>query len=309
MKRIFAFLTSLLTIIINVTVFAQAGSVPPPQKRVGWERFTNKSADRSLLWKISGKGLAKPSYLFGTIHQICPGDYLWTDIMNHSLNECDKVCFEMNLDDPNVMMQVATGLIDMSGKKLKDYFTPAQYERVKRYMKDSMGMDIALFEQMKPIALESMIGLKEGSCDSPTSYEETIMKTAKDHKQGILGLEEAKEQLDVLETIPVDTVIKQLIDALDNLNSNMGDTTYQQMITAYKQQDLPALYTMITQSKELGDGMDAFLDIRNKKWIPRMTEKMNKNSVFFAVGAGHLYGDNGVITLLRKEGYTVQAMK
>ena len=81
------------------------------------------------------------------------------------------------------------------------------------------------------------------------------------------------------------------------------------MVTAYRQQDLPALYKMITQSKELGDDLDAFLDTRNKKWIPRMNEKMKSGSVFFAVGAGHLWGNVGVISLLRKDGYMVEAVK
>ena len=290
MKRILTFLAGLLALFINFTSPAQ-----------------EKTDNKSLLWRISGKNLHKSSYLFGTIHQICKDDYVWTDKMKTSLDKSEKVCFEMDMDDPALMMQVATGLIDNSGKTLKDYFTPDQYQRIKSYMKDSLGMDIAMFEHMKPVALQSVISMKETQCDNPVSYEETIMKTAQDDKKEILGLEEAKEQLDVLETLPVDSVIKELADALENKSKD--DTEYNKMITAYKQQDIPTLYTLITQSKELGDGMDAFLDTRNKKWIPRMAEKMNKNSIFFAVGAGHLWGDNGVISLLRKDGYTIEPIK
>jgi uncharacterized protein YbaP (TraB family) len=55
--------------------------------------------------------------------------------------------------------------------------------------------------------------------------------------------------------------------------------------------------------------MDAFLDERNKKWIERMEERMEQKPVFFAVGAGHLLGENGLIQLLRNSGYTVVPMK
>ena len=133
------------------------------------------------------------------------------------------------------------------------------------------------------------------------------MAIAQKSNKEILGLEEAKEQLAVLETIPVDSVIKEVMEVIDRKPT--ADTEYDAMIAAYEQQDIPKLYKMITTSKELGDGMEAFLDTRNKKWIPRMTEKMNKNAVFFAVGAGHLWGDNGVISLLRKDGYTVEPLK
>ncbi len=288
MKRIISLITALLSIINSTLLPAQQSST-----------FNNNS----LLWRISGNHLSKPSYIFGTMHLICPDDYVWTEHMKKSLSESDKICLEMDMDDPSVLMQVAKGLIDTSGKKLEDYFTPQQYNLVKRYVKDSLGMDIAFFQQMKPIALQSIMTSNGITCSNPISYEDSIMKTAQKSKKEILGLEEPKEQLAVLESIPVDTLIKDLLEEIQGTNNN--DSDYQQLITAYKAQDIRALYLLITSSKDLGD-MGIFLDQRNKKWIPRMAGKMKNSSVFFAVGAGHLWGDKGIITLLRKEGYTVE---
>ncbi len=307
MKRIFAFIAWILALIVNFTSFAQPGKTTIHAVS-GSNSVPETNNNKSLLWKITGKGLSKPSYLFGTIHQICKDDYLWTDIMSASFEKCEKVCFEMDMDDPALMTQVALGLMDKSGKTLKDYFTPEQYKHLKEYMKDSLGMEIGMYAQMKPVALQSIISMQDISCKNTISYEETLMGTAQKDNKEILGLEEAKEQLDVLETIPVDTVIKGLLEIINN-SSHKDDAMFNKLVSAYKQQDLPALYKLITESKELGDGMDAFLDTRNKKWIPRMTEKMNKNSVFFAVGAGHLWGDNGVIHLLRKDGYVVEPVR
>ena len=290
MKRIVAFLTAALAILINFTAGAQA------------------TDNKSLLWQITGKGLTKPSYLFGTMHQICEDDYVWTDKMKTSLEKSEKVCFEMDMDDPAVMMEVAAGLIDKSGKELKDYFTPEQYKLVQQYVKDSLGMDITMFTRMKPIMLQTMMGLKEVNCKNPVSYEENIMKTAQDEHKEVLGLEEAQEQLSVLETIPVDSVITKLMEDITG-HKQEGDEEYQKLIAAYKQQDIPALYQYITASNTISDDMGQFLDVRNKKWIPRMSKKMEKSSVFFAVGAGHLWGDNGVINLLRKDGYTIKPIK
>ena len=292
MKRIFPSLAALLTLLINYTSVA---------------RQKPDTYGKSLLWSITGKQLTKPSYLFGTIHLICVEDYIWTKQMKESLEKSDKVCFEMALNDPAVMMQVAGGLIDHSGKKLEDYFTPVQFALIKKYITDSLSMDVAMFANLKPIALQSIIGTAGLNCANPISYEDSIMKTAlKDNKE-ILGLEAPQEQLNVLENIPTDTVISQLMDELQNSNKN--DTEYLQLIAAYKDQDLPTLYKLITTSNELGDNMDKFLDDRNKKWIARMNDKMQRSSVFFAVGAGHLWGDNGVISLLRKDGYTVQPVQ
>ncbi len=286
MKRISLLLTVLLITVLSSRVLSQP----------------DHASNNSLLWRISGKSLTKPSYIFGTMHMICRDDYVWTKKMETSLAACDKVCLEMDIDDPAVIAKVTTGLINNTGKKLKDYFTPAQYQLLKRYLKDSLGLDISLLQQMKPIALESIMMTNGTDCADPVSYEDSILKTAHKTDKEIMGLEDPEEQIAVLETIPVDTIINALIEEIQN--TNKPDTDYQQLIHAYKTQDIKTLYTLINLSKELGD-MALFLDGRNEKWIPRMEGKMKVSSVFFAVGAGHLWGDNGVLNLLRKAGYTV----
>jgi len=261
----------------------------------------------SLLWRITGKGMQKPSYLFGTIHMICSDDYVWTDRMKQALDETPDVCFEMNISDPNVMIQAAAGLMDNSGKKLKDYFTPQQYQLLSKYVTDSLHMDISMFQQLKPVALQTLFGTKSAGCPDPKSYEENIMAYAQSQNKKMEGLEEVKEQIDVLSSIPTDTVIKAI---MDDLNGGGDDAKeYNTLISAYKKQDLPALYTLIMNSKDEGDDMALFLDERNKKWIARMSAKMKQQPVFFAVGAGHLWGPNGVINLLKKDGYTVTPIK
>src|SRR5262245_28652778 len=84
----------------------------------------NAVNNKSLLWKIQKKGETKTSYLFGTVHMICPEDYVWTNTMKESLQKSDQVCFEMDMDDPSVMIDITMAMIDNSGKKLSDYFTP-----------------------------------------------------------------------------------------------------------------------------------------------------------------------------------------
>jgi hypothetical protein len=262
---------------------------------------------KSLLWSVSGKGMKEPSYLFGTIHLICPQDYVWTDAMKQSLNKSKEVCFEMDMDDPNIMLQIASGMIDHSGKKLKDYFSPADYEKLEKYVKDSLGMSIELFQQMKPVALQTIFSTQSSDCSNPVSYENNIMETAKTANKEITGLETVSEQLDLFDNLPVDSVIKDIVDLLNGKNTDKGD--FKKLTTAYKNQDLPALGKLIKESGATDKDIDGFLDVRNEKWIPRMIEKMDKTSVFFAVGAGHLYGDNGLISLLKKEGYTVTPIK
>ena len=292
MKRIITFLAGILALISSYSSVAEQKAGPK---------------DKSLLWRITGKKLTKPSYLFGTIHLICPGDYLWTDQMKESFAKSDKVCFEMNLNDPSGMMQVTAGMLDTTGKTLEDYFTAEQYKILKEYVKDSLGMDIGMISKMKPVMLESIITTSGGTCEEPVSYEERLMKQALGDNKEIQGLETAQEQLNVLAGIPTDSVIKSVMEEIQNHTGS--DTEYQQIIAAYKKQDLPAIYSLLMSAKDMAGDMGMFLDDRNKKWISRMSDKMLVSSVFFAVGAGHLWGSNGVISLLRKNGYVVEPIK
>jgi len=263
--------------------------------------------DKSLLWEISGNGLAKPSYLFGTIHVICAGDYLWTKPMERSLAAAGKVCFEMKLDDPALLADAAKSFMDTTGKRIKDYYTPQQYQFLKKFMKDSLGMDIFLYQSMKPIALQSMLEVKSSGCKDQVAYEEKIMGSAKEQGKEVLGLEALSEQTDALASMPDDSVAQELLRDMHDLTK--GRQEFQQLVHAYLQQDLPKLYDLLNVPGDNSMDMTVLLDDRNKRWIPRMGKMMQESSVFFAVGAGHLWGTNGVISLLRKSGYTVEPLK
>ena len=150
------------------------------------------SDPKSLLWKISKKG-QKDSYLFGTMHLLCPDDYVWTDVMADKLKATDVVCFEMDLDDPNLMMDMMAGLQSAAGeeaesKPLKAYFSEADYLRLKQFAKDSLGMSPLILDNMPPFMFQTMFVTKMLDCTLPMSYEGNLMTEAQrqgkemDHK-------------------------------------------------------------------------------------------------------------------------------
>lgn len=223
--------------------------------------------------------------------------------MKKALAASDKVCFEMDMDDPEIFKMAAQGMADTSGKSLKDYFKVSDYEQLKQFMQDSLEVDISQLPDMKPMMLEMMLTAKMLPCPIPESYEANIMTTAQADKKEILGLESIQEQMALVNNVPDDSAATELLQLADSFSSSKRQ--YAKMLANYKKQDLPALYDQVKKSEDGGMDMNAFLDDRNKKWIPRIEAKVRNNSVFFAVGAAHLYGPNGVINLLRKAGFTV----
>jgi hypothetical protein len=81
------------------------------------------------------------------------------------------------------------------------------------------------------------------------------------------------------------------------------------MLDFYKNQEMDSIKTMLGKSEYGSDKYDnLLLNDRNKKWVKKLNTIMKKESVFVAVGAGHLVGDHGLISLLRKQGYKVQPL-
>lgn len=267
----------------------------------------NAQDDNSLLWRISGNGMRQPSYLFGTIHLICPDDYIWTDKMQRSLDSSTEVCFELDLDDPSLLMQVAMGMTAESETKLSDFFTPEDYELLSSFLSDSMNINIALFQKMKPAALLSLFATNMLNCSTPISYENRIMEMADESNKEIIGLEDAREQIELINKLPDDSVVIDIMTTIKEYDKERDE--YKDLIKAYKEQNLPVLQRLIEETAETGGDLTSFIDDRNKKWIIRMVEYMDQAPVFFAVGAGHLYGENGLVQLLKAEGFRVTPIK
>ncbi|MFT4061528.1 MAG: TraB/GumN family protein [Edaphocola sp.] len=264
----------------------------------------NKKAaeNNSLLWKISGKNLAKPSYLFGTIHIICKDDYVWTEAMQAALDSSKKVVFEMDMDEPGFQEKMTAGLMLPEGKTLKDFYTGEEYGRLDKATQ-AQGLPLGMFQKFSPFGLVSLLYIKASGCMLPESYEGNIMQLAQQNHREILGLESIGEQLQVVNGMDKDSLAKGALRMAESGDSLAQE--YSGMVALYKKQNLPELYDNLLASPDYKNDLDGLLYNRNAHWVPEIEKLVHQDPVFIAVGAAHLWGDKGVIALLRKQGYTL----
>src|SRR5258708_34300939 len=88
----------------------------------------------TLLWEISGKGLSKPSYLFGTMHVLCADDAALSDSLKAVIAHCDEVYFEINLSDMTGMMNSMKYMRLTDSKNLSYLLDTAYYKNVSAYL-------------------------------------------------------------------------------------------------------------------------------------------------------------------------------
>ncbi len=271
--------------------------------------YQNSAAqENTLLWKISGNGLQKPSYLFGTVHSICEEDYFWTDSMRKYFHQSDAVCFEIDLSNPFLIWSTLRSIRNQNGRALKDLFTPRDFKKVSSYLLKAKSIDIMLLNELKPTVLLLLIQSDNISCVNFTSYEEQIKRDAKKFEKPILGLETIGQQIEVLSTASEQEIVSYVMDIVNGryIKDQKHIKIFEDLIALYKQENISTLYTLLVENhKPVLGKIEEVLDSRNKNWIPLIEDFSKNKSVFYAVGAGHLAGNNGVINLLRNAGYTI----
>lgn len=267
---------------------------------------THGQTENALLWRISGKNLERPSYLYGTIHMICPEDLKIGDSLRKSVGDAERLYLEIDMDAPGMLLKTMKLSMLESGS-IKNLMSTVDYQRLESFMKDSIGMPMFLLNKMKPFTIMSMMYTKLLPCNKSASYEETLMKLAKKQNKQVMGLESIEDQMAIFDQIPDTLETRMLMSLIDDFHGQKA--AFANMVSAYLQKDLNKLGQMIGESPDIDGFEDLLLAKRNRKWIPVMMKEMKHSSCVFAVGAGHLPGEDGVINLLRNEGFIVSPVE
>jgi len=261
----------------------------------------------TLLWQISGKGLAKPSYLFGTMHVLCAEDARLSDSLRSAITHCDEVYFEINLGDMSGMLGAMKYMRMNDSKKLSDLLSPTDYQRVKTYFSQhSPLLPFGMLERFKPMLVSSLIEESSLGCKTTDGMELMIMKEL--HNKPVNGLETVEFQAGLFDSIPYEQQAKDLVNYIDSSEEYKKMTL--ELAEVYRQQDLDRIDAL---SRKGDPGMSNYMDLllygRNRTWAGKLATLLPQKSLLIAVGAAHLPGENGVIDLLRKQGYTLTPIK
>lgn len=259
--------------------------------------------EKTLLWQITGPDITAPSYLYGTIHLMCPDDIVVSTELRAKFYSAKQLYLELDMDDPSILMKTMQQMTMKNDTTLKQLLPPAQYDSVVSAFQHISGLPLTLMQKMKPQLIESAIYPKLLGCEGAQAWEQKFMQMAKVNNMEIKGLEQVEDQLKIFDEIPYKAQAEEFAQSVLHIDS--VKESFDKMLALYKQKDLDALSNMMDETSTPSDFMDKLLNNRNKKWIPEIIEQAKLKPTFFAVGAAHLGSTNGVINLLRQKGYTV----
>jgi len=287
--------------------------------------------ERGILWRISGNGLTKPSYIFGTHHLFSekildsiPGFYKAFDSIERVVGEVNSDIAKSRseavkyLSSPSAKMPIDTTYRDILSKKdlqqVDSFFL--QYLHCKSdkvYIRpDIANIFISQMIQQKymPIAYLNINGSLDGY----------IRNKAITEGKAFDGLESVDEQLKIAygKRSNLKVEARQFIDFINSLPDYCE--SIKQNIRAYQNQDLNALKENYDKTLSIGfkleedsirnkNRSDELLKNRNLRWMKKLDNSINEKPTLIEVGVMHLVGEYGLINQFRILGYNVNPVR
>ena len=267
--------------------------------------FFCQAQSDGMLWRISGNGLNKPSYLFGTMHITCNKEYVKKPAIKNAIDSSEIVVMELNPNDSDFLKEAMKYMMEPAEKNLSALMTEDEYKVVGKACSELTGFNIGFFDNKKPMVLLTLLYASKEfmGCVSPIQMENIIAGMAKDAKKITIGLESFGFQDSMMSSIPDTTQAKWIVDLCQDIPE--AKANFKAMQDVYDAQKAVELYDFILKTSPEMKFEDVLIVQRNIKWVEFLKKRINKHPYFVAVGAGHLGGETGVISLLRKAGYTV----
>jgi uncharacterized protein YbaP (TraB family) len=260
----------------------------------------SQSLSKTLLWRVSGNGLSKPSYIYGTMHVDDPRLFILGDSLLNAISNSEGFANEIDLNQITPMItemvqqEISNAVFvkELISKKAFDHYGPALSKKLNKPAEEITTTDI-LREKNKWIN-ESLNGMK-----MQTFLDAYLTGLADRQGKWIGGIEDFSDQSGLMNSLVDESDIKQLA-----IGDETGETAeLEKMTTLYLNSDLEGFQLLI-------NGMDSnykdkLLIRRNHKMAFRIDSLAHDRSTVFAVGAAHLPGEEGLIELLRARGYNV----
>lgn len=263
--------------------------------------------DNSLLWKIEKDGY-QTSYIFGTMHMINESYFSITPHLNDIIQKSDQVIMEIG-DQPNPLK--ALSLMTLKNETLNDYFTKNELTELVKFMNLECGVSTQQFQtiytKMKPFLILQSITQAFFS-ENAKSYDLSIMEISKEKNIPLIGFETMEQQLGLFDLIPNKAISKMIMTTVHHFEKEKKGTEKLMNLYAKEQVD-KFIPLMKDQSPEFMEFEAIFLTNRNKAWIPKIVTEIKEKKCFIAVGAAHLFELNGIIQLLKDQGFSLTPIK
>ena len=274
--------------------------------------FSAEAQYNSLLWKISGNGLKQPSFLYGTMHTSDSRVFAFSDSVMPYFSSVKAYAMEL---DPKEAFNMSLLSKLMMGKEysLKKMMPEHEYHVLDSIVKKEISFSVSLFDNVAPVFTMTIFeasGMELSDSGNTTNKEVLDMyfyKQAKKKRKKVIGIETVDEQLSALNSLSYQEQADLLLKEIRSFEENKTEGT--DIVEYYLAQNLDSLATTDADAQMPEKFYKALITDRNIRMANRIADFIREQTTFIAIGALHLPKSDGVIELLRKKGFTVEAVR
>ena len=270
--------------------------------RVNANAIDSNQFDFGILWQIDN-GFSTPSFVLGTMHV---EDARVTNLpapVQQAFENSDSLTTEALLELEQILL-IGPELLLIDGSTLEGLIGTELYTEVGDALQ-ARGMLPEMASLLKPWAVALL--LSQPHSQSGMFLDRKLYQLAKQNGKSVYGLETLTEQLSVFRSMDLTDQITLLEETLAQLN--LIPEIIERLTQAYLARDLKQL-TIIANEQFSNSPVQQQLKQqlvvdRNQKMVVRMQPRIEEGNAFIAVGALHLTGQDGILSLLQQMGYTV----
>ena len=271
-------------------------------------RHSESRFTKGLLWRVSRAGTA-PSHVFGTIHVADPRVLDIPDPVSRALARSRHFYAESLQGEREAMRFFEAGQFE-DGRRLEPLIGTEAYANLVQILRERQVPEDVI-ARLKPWAALANVTVTPEDYEKVT-LDQKLVNLARARKLRVLGLEGVEEQISVFDRIPLDTQVELLKHALghrDELASLLEPT-----IQAWMKRDLAGIHSSSIRAAERYPEVaehyrilfERMVENRSIVMAHRLFGPLREGGAFVAVGANHLYGANGMLALIEKQGYRVE---
>ncbi|TNE60777.1 MAG: TraB/GumN family protein [Bacteroidetes bacterium] len=258
---------------------------------------------KSLLWQLTPRSGGPSSFLFGTMHVRDLRAFEWFELAKVYLEKCPVFATEFEFSETD-HQAVAAVMQPADQLPLDQALKAGVWKNMQFYCKKKLGVPAENLRHLHPMAVSLALTNALLAGEAAYSLDETLWEYARSKGKRTAGVETFEEQLQTLKRIPYKQHLKSLTWLLKNYGRQKK--RLKKMMRWYRSGNIQRLYQ--SARKDARGMRRAMLFDRNRLMVQRFTEIARQESLFCAVGAGHLAGEKGMLRLLRKNGFKVKAI-
>jgi uncharacterized protein YbaP (TraB family) len=300
--RLTAALLAVLACVPSAAARAQslAGVARPPAAQT-------QGTSRGLIWKVERDG--RQAWLVGSMHLLTPDFYPLPASMEQAFAKSTVLMEEIDMNEasnPQLAASILAKAMNPPGTTLSGQLSKETIAVVSTWLA-KMGLTLESLQPLKPWMVSitvQTLALQRIGFDPALGIDKHFQDAAARAGKRLQPLETALEQISFLDGLSPKTQDLMLRESVESAESEQSQI--KSIAAAWRSGDVPAMERLaLADMKDAPEVYDMMLVSRNRRWVPKVEACMQTSQCFVVVGAAHLIGPDGLVTLLQQRGYTV----